>query len=177
MLIPRKKVPDLRLPLLGGGRFDLAAESAGLGTVLVFYRGLHCSICARQLTEIEGHVEDFATRGVSIIAVSSDGEDRARGMAEKVGASRLRFAYDLPIAQARDWGLYISTGRGMTPAGFEEPALFSEPGMFMVTPQQTLYFGMVQTMPFVRPKTPEILAALDVVIAKNYPARGEYTAA
>ena len=40
-------------------------------------------------------------------------------------------------------------------------------------PDHTLYFAIVQTMPFVRPHFSELLTALDFVIAKDYPARGE----
>jgi len=32
---------------------------------------------------------------------------------------------------------------------------------------------MVQTMPFARPQFDDILKALDVVLARTYPARGE----
>lgn len=177
MLIPRQKTPDLSLPLLGGGRFELASEASARGTVICFYRGLHCPICATYLTEFEKRVADFAERGVSCLAVSSDGEERTAQMAEKIEAKALRFAYDLPLALARDWGLYISTSRGKTSIGIEEPALFSEPGLFMVTPEQTLYYGAVQTMPFVRPHFSELVSALDFAIAKSYPARGEYTGA
>jgi len=42
----------------------------------------------------------------------------------------------------------------------------------LVRPDRTLYFASVQTMPFARPHFTDILAALDFVIAKNYPARG-----
>ena len=111
---------------------------------------------------------------MTTIAVSSDAEDRAQAMADKIEAQGLRFAYDLPLDQAREWGLYISTSRGKTSIGIEEPALFSEPGLFMVTPQQTLYYCSVQTMPFVRPHFSELVGALDFAIDKNYPARGEY---
>lgn len=175
MLLPRQKTPDLQLPTLDHGTFDLSTETAERGTVICFYRGLHCPICATYLTEFQKRVADFAERGVSTVAVSSDGEDRARAMAEKIGASTLRFAYDLPLAKAREWGLYISTSRGTTSIGIEEPALFSEPGLFMVTPEQSLYYGSVQTMPFVRPHFSELVGALDFAIAKSYPARGEYT--
>lgn len=175
MLIPRQKTPDLLLPTLDHGQFDLAKETSPLGTVLCFYRGLHCPICATYLAEFEKRAADFAERGVGCVAISSDGPDRARQMAEKIGAQRLRFAYDLPLSKAKDWGLYISTSRGKTSIGIEEPALFSEPGLFMVTPEQTLYYGSVQTMPFVRPHFSELVGALDFAIAKNYPARGEYT--
>ena len=155
----------------------MTTDTSERGTVICFYRGLHCPICAAYLTELEKRVSDFAERGVATIAVSSDGEERARAMADKIGAKGLRFAYDLPLDKAREWGLYISTTRGKTSIGIEEPALFSEPGLFMVTPDQTLYYGSVQTMPFVRPHFSELVGALDFAIKNDYPARGEYTGA
>ena len=177
MLIPRQKTPDLAVPTLDHGAFDLAQESNERGVVICFYRGLHCPICANYLKEFEKRAPEFAERGVGVLALSSDGEERARAMADKIEAKHLRFGYDLPLAVARDWGLYISTSRGKTSIGIEEPALFSEPGLFMVTPEQTLYYGAVQTMPFVRPHFSELVGALDFAIEKSYPARGEYTGA
>ncbi len=177
MLMPRQKTPDLTLPLLGGGTFDLATEKSERGVVICYYRGLHCPICANYLKELERLTPEFAQRGVTTIAVSSDGEERTREMADKIEAKNLRFGYDLSLDKAREWGLYISTSRGKTSIGIEEPALFSEPGLFMVTPEQTLYYGSVQTMPFVRPHFKELVGALDFAIEKNYPARGEYAGA
>ncbi len=175
MLVPRQKTPALTVETLDHGTFDLSKESSERGTVICFYRGLHCPICANYLKEFEARVPEFAERGVTSIAVSSDEEDRARAMADKIEARALRFGYGLGLAKAREWGLYISTSRGKTSIGIEEPALFSEPGLFMVTPQQSLYYGSVQTMPFVRPHFSELVSALDFAIAKDYPARGEYT--
>lgn len=110
-----------------------------------------------------------------MISVSSDGQERAREMADKVKADQLRFGYDLKLSSAREWGLYISTSRGKTSNGLEEPAHFSEPGLFIVKPDGTLYFGAVQTMPVARPHFDDLLGAIDFAIAKDYPARGEYT--
>ncbi|SDL98106.1 peroxiredoxin-like family protein [Aliiruegeria lutimaris] len=177
MLLPRQKTPNLELPTLSHGAFDLSAENTERGTIICFYRGLHCPICATYLGELQKQTPAFAERGVSTIAVSSDGQERAQAMADKIDADSLRIAYDLPLGVARDWGLYISTSRGKTSIGIEEPALFSEPGLFMVTPQQTLYYGYVQTMPFSRPHFSELLGALDFAIKNDYPARGEYTGA
>ncbi|HUS54856.1 MAG TPA: peroxiredoxin-like family protein [Thermohalobaculum sp.] len=174
MLIPRRKAPGLVVETLDHGRFDLAREDSERGTVVCFYRGLHCPICATYLTELEKRAPEFAERGVGTIAISSDDAERARGMADKINAKALRIGYGLPLAKAREWGLYISTGRGKTSIGIEEPALFAEPGLFMISADQTLYYGSVQTMPFVRPHFLELLGALDFAIAKNYPARGEY---
>ena len=177
MLMPRKKTPSLSVDLVGGGKFDLSAETADKGTVICFYRGLHCPICATYLAELEKLTGEFAERGVTTIGVSSDTEERAQGMAEKISAKDLRIGYGLSLSDAKDWGLYISAGIGTTSIGLEEPALFSEPGLFMVTPEQTLYYGSVQTMPFVRPHFSELVKALDFAIGKNYPARGEHTGA
>lgn len=175
MLTPRKKTPSLSVPTVAHGHFDLASETADRGTVICFYRGLHCPICARYLGELQKLDKEFADRGVATIAVSADGKDRAEEMASRIEATTLRVGYDLSLSMAREWGLYISTSRGKTSIGIEEPALFHEPGLFMVTPQQTLYYGSVQTMPFVRPHFSELIGALDFAIANDYPARGEYT--
>ncbi len=173
-LMPRQAVPALRLPTLDHGAFDLAADAAPNFTLVVFYRGLHCPICLKYLLELGRLQADFEQRGVKVVAVSSDTPERARAMADKLKAPGLRIAHGLPLAQAREWGLYLSTSRGTTSIGIEEPALFSEPGVFIVRPDGTLYYGAVQTMPFARPHFDELLAAIDFALAKNYPARGEY---
>ena len=95
-------------------------------------------------------------------------------MAEKVKAQSLKFAYGLSLRGARQWGLYISASRGKTSIGIDEPELFSEPGVFIVKPDGTLFYGAVQTMPFARPQFQDLLGAIDFAIANDYPARGEY---
>lgn len=174
-LIPRQPVPGLTVETLAHGSFDLAGETPDFATLVVFYRGLHCPICVTYLKELERLTPAFAERGVATIAISSDTRERAEGMAEKIGASTLRIGYGLPLAVAREWGLFVSTSRGKTSTGLEEPALFSEPGVFLVQTDGTLYFASVQTMPFTRPHFQEMVGAVDYVRANAYPARGEYT--
>ncbi|MBU1236812.1 MAG: AhpC/TSA family protein [Gammaproteobacteria bacterium] len=173
-LLPRQPVPALDVPLLGGERFVLGANPAERFDMVIFYRGLHCPICAKYLMELERLAPEFEKRGVKIVAVSGDDEARAKAMADKVKADALKFAYGLGLKNAREWGLYISTSRGKTSIGVEEPALFSEPGLFLVRPDGTLYYGAVQTMPFARPQFQDLLGAIDFAIANDYPARGEY---
>ena len=95
-------------------------------------------------------------------------------MATKVGVADLRFGYGLPLSVAKQWGLYISEGIGKTSIGVEEPKRFAEPGIFLIKPDHTLYYGAVQTMPFARPSFTDLMMAIDFSISKNYPARGEY---
>ena len=174
MLSPRQTVPPLVVPTLSHGSFDLALETPERFTLLCFYRGLHCPICAGYLRELESKVDAFAERGVGVLALSTDGEDRARQMAQKIGANRLRMGYGLHLAAARAWGLFLSTSRGKTSIGIEEPDLFSEPALFLVRPDRTLYWLSVQSMPFARPNFGELVQAVDFVIKNDYPARGEY---
>lgn len=173
-LLPRHPVPALNVPLTTGGRFVLGASPGEHFDLVVFYRGLHCPICAKYLLDLERLAPEFARRGVQIVAVSSDNAERGQAMAEKVKAGMMKMAYGLSLKSARQWGLYISTARGKTSIGLDEPALFSEPGVFLVRPDGTLYYGAVQTMPFARPQFQDLLGALDFALANDYPARGEY---
>jgi peroxiredoxin len=174
MLIPRQLSPELSVETLDHGRFDLAAQRPERMTLLCFYRGLHCPVCANYLKELERLTPAFAERGVATVAISSDSPERARTMADKVGASHLRIGYGLALADARRWGLYISASRGKTSIGIEEPALFSEPGVFLIRPDRTIYYLSVQSMPFVRPNFNEMVQAIDFIIKNDYPARGEH---
>lgn len=173
-LMPRHPVPALNVPLTGGGRFVLGHAPGERFDLIVFYRGLHCPICAKYLQELERLTPEFAKRGVQVVAVSSDSEERGVAMADKVKAGAMQMAFGLSLASARQWGLYLSASRGKTSIGIEEPALFSEPGVFIVRPDGTLYYGAVQTMPFARPSFQDLLGAIDFALAHDYPARGEY---
>lgn len=175
MLVPRTVAPNLTVKTLQHGEFDLKCENPSRMTLVCFYRGLHCPVCGNYLKELERLTPAFEERGVRAIAMSSDGEERARQMADKIGAEYLRIGYGLPLSTARQWGLYISASRGKTSIGIEEPALFSEPGVFLIRPDQTVYWLSVQSMPFARPIFAEMVQALDFVIKNDYPARGEYT--
>lgn len=172
-LMPRKPVPELSVRMLNGDTWKLSSAAPQRFTMVVFYRGYHCPVCRTYIPELDRLVEDFAARGVEAIAVSSDTAERARQAHESWGLKKLAVGYGLSIENGREWGLYVSTSRGKTSIGIEEPALFTEPGLFLVRPDRTLYWGQVQTMPFARPHFKEVLAGLDFIIKVDYPARGE----
>ncbi|MBI1330961.1 MAG: redoxin domain-containing protein [Alphaproteobacteria bacterium] len=167
MIKPRLTVPGLDLPLVGGHRFSLSAEKPAAFTMIVVYRGLHCPICETYLRDLNGKIEEFQAQGVSVVAVTSDGIERAEKAKSEWGLDKLRLAYDLPIELGRKWGLFVSRG-----ISEKEPPEFVEPGLFLVRPDNTLYAASVQTMPFARPSFAEILGAVQFVTKNNYPARG-----
>jgi peroxiredoxin len=173
MIKPRKPVPSLDFDTVGGARWSLAAQKPQNFTMVVFYRGLHCPVCRRYTSELNGMIGEFDKRGVSTVITSTDSKERAAEAKEKWGLPNLTVGYGVSIDKAREWGLYVSTSRGVTSAGVEEPALFAEPGLFLVKPDGTLYWGNISTMPFARPHFDEIAAAIDFAVSRNYPARGE----
>jgi len=172
-LMPRQTVPSLEVPLLGGSNWNLSDQADENFTLVCFYRGLHCPICKTYVKELDRLAGDYAERGIGLVVISSDGEERAAQARDDWGLENLAIGYGLSIDKAREWGLYVSTSRGKTSLGIMEPDLFSEPGVFVMRPDRTLYMASVNTMPFARTHFKEILGALDFILKNDYPARGE----
>lgn len=172
-IVPRTKTPDLEFETVGGAIWRLTDQQPERFTMIVAYRGLHCPICKNYLRDLNRNEAEFEKRGVEVVAVSSDGRERAEEAKRDWELENLTVGYGMSIDQGREWGLFVSTSRGKTSAGIEEPPLFTEPGLFLVRPDQTLYASNIVTMPFTRPHFKDVLGALDVIIERDYPARGE----
>jgi peroxiredoxin len=173
MLKTREAMPEMSHPLVEGGKWTLSERKPESLSMVVAYRGVHCPMCRNYLKELNDRIGDFKQRGVDVVAVSSDGKERAMAAKTDWELSEVPIAYGLGIDEARALGLYISTSRGVTSIGIEEPALFNEPGLFLVRPDGTLYWAAVQSVPFARPHFDEVLKAVDFIKSKDYPARGE----
>ncbi|OAN99529.1 alkyl hydroperoxide reductase [Sphingomonadales bacterium EhC05] len=168
-LIPTQNVPDFAVPMTDGGKFQLSQRLGENFTLLLFYRGLHCPICKMQLRDLQHNIGKFAKRGIDVVAISMDDQQRASKSAEDWGIDELMLGYGLSEDDARALGLYISKGRPGSP----EPTVFSEPALILVKPDQSLYFASVQSMPFTRPSLDQLLQGIDYALANDYPARGE----
>lgn len=172
-LIPRQPVPELEVATVGGGTWKLSEQTPENFSLVVFYRGFHCPVCRSYLRDLQNHLDKLSDLGVEAVAVSSDTQERAEKTKEEWKLEKTTLGYGLELDKAREWGLYISSSRGKTSTGVVEPDLFSEPALYLVRPDGTLYFGAVQTMPFARPHFDDIVTAVKFVLDKDYPARGE----
>jgi len=170
---PRTQTPGLEFQTLAGHAWKLSDQSPKNLTMVVAYRGLHCPKCEMSLRELDRLADEFKSQGVDFVALSCDTQERAQQTQEQWALKNVPLGYGLTIDKAREWGLFISNGHGKTSTGLEEPAQFSEPGVFLVKPDGTLYASIISTMPFARPHFKELSAALGFVIEKGYPARGE----
>ena len=137
-------------------------------TLIIVYRGLHCPICKSYLADLEAKLAEFEKRGVEVIALSTDTRERAEKAKVEWGLKTLRLGYELPFATARAWDLYISTA-----IREGEPAEFSEPGLFLVKPDGSLFFTVRASAPWARPPLDQILRGIDVALERKMPARGE----
>ncbi len=172
-LFPRQRVPELSVPTVGGGTWTLSGQTPENFTMIVFYRGYHCPICSRYLGDLERRLDKFAALGVTAITISSDRQERAEKAKTEWELGNLTVGYGLSLDEARKWGLFISTSKGKTSSGVEEPPLFFEPGLFFMRPDNTLYWSSIQTMPFARPSFAEVQASVQKVLEMDYPARGQ----
>ena len=176
-VFPRQTVPALNVPLVGGGRFDIAAEKPRLFTMVVFYRGYHCAQCQIYLRDLESRLPEFEKRGVTSVAISVDGIERAQSTKTEWEIPNLRLGYGISIPDARRWGLYVTEGRPK--AGISEPDVYTEPALFLIHPDGRLFFSAVQTMPFARPRFEDVIAGFDFMFERgftlvdDYPGRGE----
>ena len=166
---PDTKAPDLIVDTLGGGRFDLAAETPENFTMVVFYRGYHCPVCKGYLQKLNGLVDRCEQAGFSVIALSMDNAERAAKSAEEWELSDLKIGYGLDEATARGWGLYISKAIKDV-----EADIFCEPGLFWIRPDGRLYLIDISNMPWARPDVEFLLSKVSFAMENNYPARGNH---
>ncbi len=167
-VVPNHPAPPLSVATVGGGPWTLADRHPERFTMIVFYRGLHCPVCRKYLAELDQKLPDFTARGVEVIAVSGDDSERAQRTAEQWKLGKLTVGFGQSIASMREWGLFISRG-----IKAPEPELFGEPGLFLVRPDGTLYYVALNSMPFGRPSLDDMRDAIDFIIGRDYPARGE----
>jgi peroxiredoxin len=165
---PRQLAPDLTVPLLSGGTYRLADQHSDGYTMVVFFRGLHCPVCRAQLSELNRRLDDIHDQGIDVIAVSGETRERTEQLASEWKLDRLPLGYGLTEGQMREWGLFVSHG-----IYDHEPALFSEPGLFVIAPDGTVYYESILSMPVGRPRLDDLLGGLKYWREHNYPARGE----
>lgn len=169
-LNPRALVPELKIHLLDGSRFDLKAENAERFALVAFYRGAHSELCGESLRDLARHEQALREQGVSCLAVSCDSERAARESAERWELGSLRVGYGLKIDHARRWGLSISAGYSEK----GEPDLFCEPGVFALRLRGDLLASSVNNMPFARPRFEDWVRGFKELDERHDQTRGNF---
>lgn len=77
------KLPTLILKGVDGKAYDLNAAVAKKPTILIFYRGGWCPFCMRQLSGMQGVIEDITADGYQLVAISPDKPEELAKTVEK----------------------------------------------------------------------------------------------
>ena len=125
-------------------------------------------MCKNYLEKANTLVDQFRENGVSLVAISMDDHQRAQKATAEWRVSNLEILYGLDVKLAEKWGLWLTSAIRQG-----EPEISSEPGLFWILPDQSLYLIEVSNMPFARPDL-KILVDKSVALNNNYPARGSF---
>ena len=161
-----RQSPALAVRTLDGAQWTLAASAPRVFTLVVFYHGHHCPVCRTYVGELEQKHDAFAGRGVEVIAISGDSADRAQRSRAEWMLGRLRLGYGLTERQMQAWGLSVS--HGTQP---DEPAVFNDPGVFLVRPDGVLFYAALTSLPVGRPRFDDLLEGIDWAIGREDASR------
>lgn len=169
-LTPGTQVPSLKLPLVGGGTFDINSEKPDSFTMVVFYRGYHCPVCKMYLTGLKALLNDYKEAGLTVVAASMNDEALATKTVEEWELGDMRVAHSVTTDDANAWGLWLSKAFKDV-----EADVFTEPGLFWVRPDGSLYLVDISNMPWARPDLKFLVSKVGYALENDYPARGTYT--
>ena len=170
-VIPSQTMPEIDVPLVGGGRWKLSENAPDFMLMIDVYRGYHCPRCKRHLEAAAAMTDELKEIGLGIVAISTDPQERAEKSVAEWEVEGIPFGHSLSIETARALGLYISKSYAD-----HEIDTFAEPGVFFVKSDLTLYGAVINTFPFARPHLEDLIEVAKVHKARDYPARGTLAA-
>ena len=166
-LIPGEKTPSLALETLNNNLWSISDNINKSKSMIVFYRGLHCPVCAEFLKLLDTQLQDYKKSNTEVIVVSMDSKEKAVKAKNEWDLKNPNIAYGLSEEKAREWNLYISKSIKET-----ESDIFCEPGLFIIKEDGSLYLVNTSNMPWARPDISSLPAKLVFAEEKNYPVRG-----
>lgn len=169
-LVAGDEFPKLTVSNLNGGEIDLGAPSAPNDwKLVVVYRGKHCPLCTKYLTQLNDFSARLAELKVDLVAVSADPIEKTREQMSTVNPN-YTVGYGLSIEQMKSLGVYISDPR--SPEETDRP--FAEPGLFLINEKGTLQIVDISNAPFARPDLETLVGGIDFVRSNDYPIRGTH---
>lgn len=163
--------PEVEVARLDGGTMVLGQPGEGFDwQMVVIYRGLHCPLCKKYLTQLEALAGQFHDTGIEVVVASGDPEEKAQAFVQEVGIS-LPVGHGLSVAQMRTLGVYVTDPR--SPKETDTP--FPEPGLFVVNGAGRLHIVDISNAPFSRPDLAALAGGLAFIRANDYPIRGTHT--
>jgi len=166
MLVPGEKIPSITLSTLAG-EVTLPDTIDSEWYLLIVYRGLHCSVCARYIAALRDQLPRLQELGVKVLATSADSKQRALQARDEWELANVPLGYGLDIDTGKTLGLYRSVQRKPV-----EPEWFFEPGLYLLDTEGVLTFVSLQNMPFGRTPLDELTSWIERIVEMQIPPRG-----
>ncbi|MEM7214065.1 MAG: peroxiredoxin-like family protein [Pseudomonadota bacterium] len=164
--------PEVIVPKISGGEISLGAPNKPHDwRLVVVYRGMHCPICTRYLSELNAALPELNDLGIDLVAVSADPKEKAEVQMSGVKPN-FDVGYDLTIEQMKALGLYISNPRSAQ----ETDRPFAEPGLFVINAGGAVQVTDISNAPFARTDLKSLIMGLGFIRnpENNYPIRGTH---
>ncbi len=154
------------LPRLGGGDVVLGGARENWSLIVV-YRGRHCSRCKKYLKILDGMRGRWHEAGFDLAVVSADPVEKAQADRDEFGWA-FDLGYDLSEAQMAALGVYVS--EPLSPS--ETDRRFAEPGVFVLRPDGAIVLISISNGPSARPDLEELLDGMIFTKRNDRPPRG-----
>lgn len=158
--------PTLSIPTFSGTNLNMSAQKPDKYTIIIFYRGWHCSVCMDYLREEEEGCTVAKKRGIDVIAIRMETTWR-RGKVLIALRKAAKHSHFQLVMNCPNDSPQLGTLHFARPAWhFGIQKVLPEPALFVLKPDTTVHSG---------PKRPlcstlKLLAGLDFVMANNYPS-------
>lgn len=170
-LTPGASFPSIQVLDKEGKMQSLVApQESNNWTLLVIYRGVHCPICSKYLTQLQEMRSQFQDINVDIVAVSADSVDQLNTKLADVSVEFPVYA-GLNKDHMRKLGLYVS----QPTSDAETDHDFPEPGLFVINNDNKVQVLEIANSPFVRPDLKMLVSGLGYTRKNDYPIRGTKT--
>ncbi|WP_417270164.1 peroxiredoxin family protein [Celeribacter sp.] len=156
----------ITLPKLGGGEIVLGGARENWSLIVV-YRGKHCSRCKKYLNILNDMRQKWHDAGFDIAVVSADTQEKAQADRDELGWG-FDIGYNLTEEQMARLGVYVSDP--LTPT--ETDRRFAEPGVFVLRPDGSILLISISNGPSARPDLEELLDGMIFTVENNRPPRG-----
>lgn len=156
----------MSFPKLGGGEVTVGGEKQNW-TLLIVYRGRHCSRCKKYLKILNDMRGQWHEAGFDIAVVSADTAEKAQADQDEFGW-KFDIGYGLQEVQMATLGVYVS--EPLTPS--ETDRRFAEPGTFVIRPDGSLVLIAISNGPSARPELAELLDGMIFTKENDRPPRG-----
>ncbi len=162
--------PEVTVSTLKHGDVALGeADAPNDWKLVIVYRGKHCPLCAKYLTQLKDFTGKLAELKVDLLAVSADPIEKVQEQMADLEPT-YKVGYGLSIEQMRSLGLYISDPR--SPQETDRP--FAEPGVFLINDQGTVQMIDISNAPFSRPDLEALVSGIEFIRSNDYPIRGTH---